>query len=375
MPVSFPHFVTLATCRAAAEEEEEKRPGSSILDAEKKAKEAKKQRGVESGKEDKEQSLPEQEPPVRFSACQGWCSALMLNRNATSRENPLAAVEQENRSSIELSPSQPAPEEIQAESPQQQDPENTTTDETNDEDFTTFDEYLKKAADAVVESSKYNSPRKAATMRQTLLGVHSLVLLRIQGLAEQQQGFDETEASIALETVNVLLTGAMGRFEAQAKKAPAALATQSTIQHLLLLLHSSAGTVDFEQYREPWTKLLKKPISPKLRKLGVPVSTLQLLKFHLQVAVTAFPDVQAKGKAIKAGMKLLGGAAKFVLTSDPRGVVQGGAQLVGHAFDKMKRIYAEYYSRLLHYFTLRRYQAELLTLEEVGPTYPLSCLT
>ena len=128
---------------------------------------------------------------------------------------------------------------------------------------------------------------------------------------------------------------------------------------------------DLEQYRSEWKAALKKQHrtlrkSSALRKSEAPVSLLQFYLFALQTTVTALPDANATGKVVKAGVKFAAGLAKFAMTSDPRALFQAGAQLASAAYDKAKRMQAEFYAQQLSAFFLRPLQADMLTMAEVG---------
>ena len=133
---------------------------------------------------------------------------------------------------------------------------------------------------------------------------------------------------------------------------------------------------ELEGHRAEWKPALKKlqksiTKSPALRKSDAPVSALQLTLFSLSTAITALPSPDASGKMIKAGVKFAVGLAKFAVTSDPRAVMQGVAGLAGEAFEEAKRKYAEFYAKQLAYLILRSYQADILTVEEVGSSVKL----
>ena len=133
----------------------------------------------------------------------------------------------------------------------------------------------------------------------------------------------------------------------------------------------SAKVPDLEQSRPEWTKILKKEFkairnSPALRKSEAPVSLLQFLVFSLQTTITALPDANASGKALKAGANLIAGMAKLAVTSDPRAVIQSATQIAGDAIDTAKRMHALFYAKQLMYCAIRPIQAKSLSLEEVS---------
>ena len=128
---------------------------------------------------------------------------------------------------------------------------------------------------------------------------------------------------------------------------------------------------ELEHHRPEWKVALKKQHhalrkSPALRNSEAPVSLLQLNLFALQTTVTALPDANAPGRAVKVGANLAIGVGKIVMTGDPRALFQAGAQLGSVLYEKAKRMHAAFYAQQLSAFFLRPLQADTLTVAEVG---------
>ena len=231
---------------------------------------------LKGGMDRKGQPRPQQQPPVSFSSCQGWCSVLTLNRNATSRSDSLSMTEQENSlTATEQGNSLTTKEqELQAIQP--------VVDEDVDELLLT--PRLEMIAQDAVKLAKYNT-QKQGLMQRNLGIAHSLVARRVKSLADsRQQGFEGSdESELAVNTIDMLLPEAMGRFSKRPALIGVALVTLSTIQNLLLLLRTSTG-VDLEKLKQ-WSEALNKHMSPKVLKSDAPISTMLLLQFHLQTAV------------------------------------------------------------------------------------------
>ena len=99
--------------------------------------------------------------------------------------------------------------------------------------------------DAVTELEKLSRyAKKQPLLRQKLQGPYSAVALRLEHAVAQGEGLGAGEITIALETLDKLLSPldqALGLLAAQPSTTPAALALLSMAQHLVLLLFLIEG--------------------------------------------------------------------------------------------------------------------------------------